>query len=381
MVKWFLTVILKLLFGLFLTTSLIFAQVVPAPDPSPPASDLASSSGSDSLKAITKIVDAALGANLVAAFKNAGLGIAGGLMGGARIIAGSLALATILWIIVISLVKNESVLPGVTEELIYAIITAALLGWYAQIVNDIVGLGEWVLATTGGSLRQAVVGFVDGMMAKIIDVIVKGFQNVVSLKGWLLGGAIDWAISILLLLVATYFMVIALLELIGVVLAGPVVIGIAVALGPLFIASFASQWTRRWFNQWINFFVNGAMLTAMVVVVLTLINNVVVRDIGLAPSGFLAGEALALALLAAGMGKIFSSIPSLADGLFPGRTGAGSASAGAKVFTSAPKTAMSGAASTAQGVASGGSLVASAGQKVLAAANMVKNATRVSNLG
>ena len=302
-------------------------------------------------------------------------------MGGARIIAGSLALATILWIIVISLVKNESVLPGVTEELIYAIITAALLGWYAQIVNDIVGLGEWVLATTGGSLRQAVVGFVDGMMAKIIDVIVKGFQNVVSLKGWLLGGAIDWAISILLLLVATYFMVIALLELIGVVLAGPVVIGIAVALGPLFIASFASQWTRRWFNQWINFFVNGAMLTAMVVVVLTLINNVVVRDIGLAPSGFLAGEALALALLAAGMGKIFSSIPSLADGLFPGRTGAGSASAGAKVFTSAPKTAMSGAASTAQGVASGGSLVASAGQKVLAAANMVKNATRVSNLG
>lgn len=362
----FFSAFLLLFAGLFLASGVALAQV--APD----------ASGSKSLYVISGAVDNVLGQNLTDNFKSAGLDIATRLMGGAKILAGALALATLLWQVLIAMVNGDSVFVAATESVLYAVVAAALLAMYPQIVNDIVGLGTWMLGATGKTLGTAVHDFMIVMFVKMIDVIVKGFENVVSLKGLIFLSALDGIVSMLLLAVATFFMITALVELIGVVLAGPVVIGIAIALGPLFIATLASHWTRRWFSQWINFLVNGAMLTGMVVIVLILVTGFIATGVGAASTGYLTGEALMLALLGAGMGKIFSSIPSLADGLFPGRTSAGSASAGGKAITSAPQAAKSAATSAAQGVSAGGKAIQSAGEKMSATANVIKAASRMS---
>ncbi|UUZ66554.1 type IV secretion system protein (plasmid) [Polaromonas sp. P1-6] len=210
-------------------------------------------------------------------------------------------------------------------------VTAALLQMFPVILNDIIGLGNYVAAsisgsgTAGGALGKAAHDFIAAFLAKFVDVVVKSIQNMGTGVLDFFSAPMDMVASLFFLVVACYFAFGALLELVGVVLVGPVVIGIAVALSPLFIATLASHWTRRWFDQWFNFLINGAMLTAMVVLVLTLLTGVVAATIGTTATSFQVGEALGLALLAAGMGKIFAAIPSFADALLPGRTSAGAA--------------------------------------------------------
>lgn len=383
--RWF--SVFAFLTGLFLASSSAFSApppVAPAPAPAPSSivSDVSRIANGASLYVIGGTIDRALGGNLVQNFKTSGLSIASGLMGGAKILGGALALAALLWEIILALIKGESTLPATTECLLYAVVTAALLGNYTQIVNDIVGLGTWLIGATGKTLGTATHDFIQSIYTKLIDVIVKAIENMSTINIVKLSASlIDAVIAIFLIAIAAFFMIISLVELIGVVLAGPVVIGIAVALGPLFVATLASSWTRRWFSQWINFLVNGAMLTGLVVVVLMLVTGFITLNVGAPSSGYLSGEALMLALLAAGMGKIFSAIPSMADGLFPGRTSAGSASAGAKVISAAAQTAKGAATGAGAGAVAGGKAVASAGREVTATARVIQAANRMSNLG
>jgi type IV secretory pathway VirB6-like protein len=348
-------------------TSLAFAQtdmsVLGAPNP---AAAPGSGGGLESLRSIGGYIQQVIGIDLMARFLATALGISTTLMPAALVIGGALALATILWQVMVAMINKDSAMTAATEALLYASLAAALLTMYRSIVQDIVGLGTFIAGRVGSgggnALGSAAQGFIEAYLAKFVDIVVKSTENVSGVVSFFTSG-IDMLASFFFMLIACWFAFGALIELIGVVIMGPLVVGIGVALGPLFVSTLASHWTRRWFDQWFNFLLNGAILTAIVVVVLTLLTGVIAATVGVGTGGFQTGEALGLALISAGMGKVFSSIPSFADALLPGRTSAGSALNSGKSSSPVPASktvasAAAGSAAPAAGAVAGASPLA-----------------------
>lgn len=284
------------------------------------------SGNAQSLTVIQSVIENLFGSgsgNLLEKFVASGLTIASGLNSVALPLAGALALASMLWHIMLAMANRKSATDAAIEGILFAVLTAFLIAQYASIVTSVVGFGQTILTSTGFNLGQAVTNFMNGFLAKFIDVIVKGFEAFGSVN-WFLG-ATDILFGVALMVLACFFAFMAMIELVGVLLIGPVVLGLAIAIGPIFIACLASTFTRRWFNQWFNFLINGAVLSAITVIVLTLLTQVVTLGIGTIGQGSVSGQAIAMALIAVGSAKIFSSIPGFADSILPGRTGAGSA--------------------------------------------------------
>jgi type IV secretory pathway VirB6-like protein len=86
-----------------------------------------------------------------------------------------------------------------------------------------------------------------------------------------------------------------------------------------------SRYTRAWFGQWLNYLVSSAFLTVVAVIVLKLLSTIFASSFEKFGEGKSAATALGIAMIAAGMTKLFESIPSITDAIFPGRTGAAGA--------------------------------------------------------
>ncbi|ABM39512.1 type IV secretion system protein [Polaromonas naphthalenivorans] len=264
------------------------------------------------------------GESLIKRFTGSGLTIAGSLTSTVALpLAGALALASMLWHIMLAMANRKSPTDAAIEGILFAVLTAFLISQYASIVRDVVKFGDMVITATGGTVGESVTNFMTGFLVKFIDVIVKGF-SAFSITSWLTGSA-DMLFGVALMVLACFFAFTAMIELVGVLLMGPVVVGLAIAIGPIFIACLASTFTRRWFNQWFNFLVGGAFLTAVTVIVLKLLTEVVTAGVGAIGEGSVSGQALAMAMIAVGTAKIFAAIPNFADSILPGRTGAGQA--------------------------------------------------------
>lgn len=311
-----------------------------------------------SLQAIANTINRTFGgggeAGMMERFKSKGLAIASGLGVVAKALAGVLALVSLVWAVLIAMASNQSSIDAAVESIIFATITAFLLFNYPSIVNDVMTLAASVSSSVGiGGVGEAVSEFIRGFFFVFVDTVVKGISGL-SFTDWVLKAA-DLIVGVLLMLIACFFAFTALIELIGVLLIGPVVVGLAIAVGPIFVACIASPYTRRWFDQWLNFLIGGAFLSVITLIVLTLLNAVVTVQITQDAGGSLAGQALAVALLGMGCAKIFAAIPGLADSLFPGRTGAGKAVVSSKDMGQAAKAvpAAAGAASSAGGAAKG----------------------------
>ncbi|ABM59423.1 type IV secretion system protein [Verminephrobacter eiseniae] len=284
----------------------------------------------DSLVFIADIINSILGKNLIQLFVDSAMTIADKLDPLAMGLAAGLALIAMLWALLVAMIDKSSALTAMVEPLIFAVLTALLLANYGMLVNDIVQLGQEVIEVTGKSVGEAFMGFVN----VFLRTFSKMFAASVKEAGFTLKFAEvlgEMLITLLFLAIAFVFILLACKELIGVFLIGPVALGIGVALGPLFIATLPLPKTRRWLDQWLNFLINAAMLTALAIIAMVLVQELVidVADKFQTPNDKATiGKAIAIALVAAGLGKVFSAIPGFADALLPGRTGAGNAMSG-----------------------------------------------------
>ena len=330
----------------------------------------------ESLKLVAGFIDSILGKNTIDMFVTSAIGIAGNLNEMAMGLAATFALIATLWAILMAMVSRQSVLTALVEPLIFATLTALLLANYSMIVNDVVSLGQHALAATGKTVGSAFTGFLDAFLKVFLDLFINTLKRFNS--GWSFITIIFEAIVAFLILAAAGVLVlIALKDVIAVFLTGPVALGIGVAVGPLLIATLPWPATKRWFDQWINFMINAAMLTALAVIVMVLIQGAIIQSV----AGFAKGEdgtvgkALAIALVAASLSKIFQAIPTFADALFPGRTGAGAAMVDigkgvgnmAKDAVKLASAMASGGASAVAGMAKAASGMAGAGMRTGAA--------------
>lgn len=283
------------------------------------AAQSAANGGTASLGRISDIVTKSLGINILQRFVKAAEPVARDLKSYALILGGALALASMTWNIMMAIALRDSPMDVALEAIIYASMAAFLIANYGLIVGDLVAVGSKIITASGfGDLSTVLADFIFSYFQKLFETVMTGLAKMASFTGWFTG-ALDLIISGVLLVVAFVFGIRALIELIGVALLGPVLVGVGIAVGPLFIACLASNWTRSWFQKWLDFLLNGTVLTAIVVIVVGLVKNVIVVSNPVV-GGSLTGEALSLALISVALGKIFSSIPGMVDALLPGRS-------------------------------------------------------------
>lgn len=309
----------------------------------------------ESIGFIVKIIGSVFssGNTLVASFQAQGLVIALKLNDGALILAGLLLTASMAWEIIMDMKDDKSPVSGVVENLLYGSLVVFLIKIYPTIISDATSLGSYVMD------KVSTDGFSGAVNKLIQSFFVTTFQTIGSEYGkvWNLGNAWDMLVkagdAIVAFIIAFFVMILCLLalaEIFGVVFVAPVILGLAVALGPLFIATLASSWTRSWFEQWINFLINAVMLMSVLTIVLVLISTALVPTLNAATSAgtSLSGPMLVMGLFALAMGKVISGVPSYADGLFPGRTSAAKGSASAKEMGNIAKPVQKKATDTAK---------------------------------
>ena len=306
----------------------------------------------ESLRLIAQVIDSVLGRSTIDMFVGAGMPIASNLNGLAMSIAGALALIALLWALLIAMLSKKSAFSAMMEPVIFSALTAMLLTNYGMIVGDVVDLGQKAISASGTSVGTAFTNFVDTFFGSFINIFISVLSRFKFSWGFF-SIVLEAVIALVILAGAGVLILIAMKDIVAVFLTGPVALGIGVAVGPLFIATLPMPATRRWFDQWINFLINAAMLTALAVIVMVLIQNAILNTM----KGFMVGQTgtvgklLALALIAASLSKVFQAIPSFADALFPGRTGAGSAmsSAPGNMIANAAQGAVKGASNAANG--------------------------------
>lgn len=343
--------------GVFLS-SIFFSTITMAADAAGAGNEI------QSLRMVANFIDSVLGRNAVDMFVSSAMPIAGGLNTMASSIAGSLALISLLWSLLLAIVSKKSALSAMMEPIIFSILTALLLANYSMIVTDVVALGQDAISATGQTVGSAFTRFLDVFLMAFINLIVAVMERF-SMTWGIFSVVLEAVIALVVLAVAAVLVLIALVDIVAVFLTGPVALGVGVAVGPLFIATLPLGATRRWFDQWLNFIINASMLTALAVIVMVLVQNAILESV----TSFMGGETgtigkvVAIALIASSLSKIFQAIPSFADALFPGRTGAGSAMSqapgsaianAAKAGAQAASSAASGAARAAGGMLKAG---------------------------
>ncbi len=303
------------------------ALAQPDPTPAPAVPVAAATSNIQSISIITSMVSSIVGTGFAMKFINAGKAIAAKFTQGALTIAGALALMTLIWEITINMKDGKPLLEGVVETMMFCAVVMFLISKYTMIVDDLRGIGEYILQqVAGGDIGSAVSQFISTFLVKIFQMVSQSWAELTKLQS--IFEIVDALLALVLSLAAFGFALMATVEILSVALVGPFTFALGIALGPFFVCTLVSSWTRRWFDQWINFMVNAACLTGILAIALAIISTAVIAGspvMSTATGNSLAAEALGLALFASIMGKLISAVPNYADALFPGRTSAGSA--------------------------------------------------------
>lgn len=316
---------LVLIFALLVLCQSALAQTNPPPSPAVPAA--AATTNIQSISIITNMVSSIVGTGFALKFINAGKAMASKFTQGALAIAGALALMTITWELTMNMKDGKPLLEGVVETMMFCAIVMFLISKYALIVDDLRGIGEYIVQqVAGGDIGAAVSQFISTFLVKIFQMVSQSWAELTQLQSMF--EIIDALLALVLSLAAFGFALMATVEILSVALVGPFTFALGIALGPFFVCTLVSSWTRRWFDQWLNFMVNAACLTGILAIALAIISTAVIAGsqvMSTATGNSLAAEALGLALFASIMGKLISAVPNYADALFPGRTSAGSA--------------------------------------------------------
>ena len=271
------------------------------------------------------IVNGVLG-NFSDTVKSAALSMANTTNRIALSLAAALAVASLVWKVLIDMLQKKSVMGSAIEVIIYATITVALLTSYTIVVDQVWNLASALLNSLAPNGKSAIGVYVSTFwdaLGRVFTNITNAWSKVGILSGSVL--VIDAVGALIVMIGVIFLMVTSLATIIGVFVMGPVYFGIGIVFGPVMIATFAADYTRPWFNKWFEFLVGSAMLTVVASVVLVIISAIVtgtVDRIGVGGNSALMSM-IGVAILSLSFSKLFESVPAITDALFPGRTGAG----------------------------------------------------------
>lgn len=280
--------------------------------------------------AFTYVVDNSIGAGFADAVKNSALGLAARTQTVAYSFAGILALISIFWKGMLTMLERKSIIAPVMEVLIYSSVAVAVIANYTVFVEQIWDIATALLnAIAGAGGVGAALGTYISTFFGAVGTIFRSISDTWASVGFWQATTMmmDMLGSVILLVGICIMMIMASVEIIGVFVMGPVFFAVGIVFGPIMIATLASDFTRKWFDQWLNFLISSAMLTTVAVTVLMLLSataGAAASRIAATPGGgFLA--LIGLGILTMSLSKLFSAVPAITDAIFPGRTGAGSA--------------------------------------------------------
>lgn len=330
-------------------------------------------------KPVEKILD---DKSMLRTFSDAGKGISGGIQWSAKTLAGVLLSIVLAAGIANALASGKGVSGVVIDVILLGSIVAALLAGYNSLVDVGISLAESLNAEVGGTLFNALLDFLNtfiGIVTGVYNAMTTGF----SCMEWgvgMIAKLIDLLFGLIILCAAMILVVLAFAEILYVILLGPVLVGVGVAVGPLFIATLASKATKSFFDKWLAFLASSLLVQFVALLVLKLMSVVMIAAAKSSGSdGSFVVQALGIALIAHMMSKLFQSVPGIASALTGGKLGVssgGSASLGAAAGAAggAVAGAAMGAAKMAGAVSTGGASLAAAGAAGVAKAQSMKSA-------
>lgn len=269
-------------------------------------------------------VNAVIGTDFSDRVKDSAVGLSGGLQGLATGLAGALTLISLIWGVMLAMLEKKPVVPAAVEALLFGIIALMLIRSFVVLVDTVYGMAMGTMNAVGLNVGNTFREFIQSIASSVASV----FSNISRQAefNWRFAEVLlEGIFALLVLAIAAYFLLKSLSSIMGVFIMGPIFLGVGIVVGPVMCATVASSFTRQWFQQWLNFLVGSAFLTVTAVVVLRLLAGIFSPAFQQLGGGSTAAIALGIAMVAAGLAKLFEAIPGITDAIFPGRTGAGRA--------------------------------------------------------
>jgi type IV secretory pathway VirB6-like protein len=254
----------------------------------------------------------------------------------ALILAGLLALSYFLWGILDSFAGGgDSFMGIVVGSLVPAVIVAACLGSYSSLVSTSGGLqgllSSFTQAATGSSSASSAIStFMQQIFNTLASTVVAFFQALgcIPLLSWTIGLIAEVLLGSVIIIAALVFAVISVGELVGVMLTGILMVGIAVAVGPLFVACAVCKWSGDFFKGWLKFLLGASAYQMIISVVLSLVSSMLtsaqsqISSVNPATTDSTSGISIAGLLGLLGitwiLTHLFKEIPRIASSLFGG---------------------------------------------------------------
>ncbi len=245
-------------------------------------------------------------------------------------LGGGFALLAMLLDVALAMTKRQSVLEVLVPSIIIALTAAILVKNYAALVHFLVG--------TVTDIEVAVTGETDpfSMLFQTFYVI---FLSLVHGMGLALSSACGFPgffthIGEILMigfvgLLTAFALAYAFIEIVGVALLPLLMIGIGIAVGPVFVGLLGSRWTQKWAFKWIEFMIAALLINLFVLVGLELLSKTFgVMSTNAVNAGSTALSMFGMLIMSLALGKIFSSIPGMANAMVPGHSGISAAGGG-----------------------------------------------------
>ena len=259
--------------------------------------------------------------------------------------------------------KSKSMLQVLFDVGIPCIFAALFIKGYPEMIAKFEGLLDvfrnlgGVPGKTGGPF-SAILKVYTAAVGNVTTAIQNAFSNIGDAFNWkdvLLSTTPKLTLALVDLLVTTLFalailvlLLIGVSEVLGLLLIGPFLFAVGVALGPLMIAGLATPWTRDYFTKWVQFLVISAGLTGVINVIFIIAATMMEKSgAGTSTGDPTAVGLVIMAILILTINSMISQAPSIASALFPGHVGVSKSSGGAVV--NAGKKAMGGMAMPVKG--------------------------------
>ncbi|PNE59737.1 hypothetical protein A8H39_00895 [Paraburkholderia fungorum] len=254
----------------------------------------------------------------------------------ALVLAGVLSLSYFLWGIVDSFAgSGDSFMGIVVGSLVPAVVVAACLGSYSSLVGTSGGLqgvlSSFTQAATGSSSASSAIStFMQQIFNTLASTVVAFFQALgcIPLLSWTIGLIAEVLLGSIIIIAALIFAVVSVGELVGVMLTGILMVGIGVAVGPLFVACAVCKWSNDFFKGWLKFLLGASAYQMVISVVLSLVSSMLtsaqtqISSVNPATADSTSGISIAGLLGLLGitwiLTHLFKEIPRIASSLFGG---------------------------------------------------------------
>uniref|UniRef100_E6QMV2 TrbL/VirB6 plasmid conjugal transfer protein n=1 Tax=mine drainage metagenome TaxID=410659 RepID=E6QMV2_9ZZZZ len=244
-------------------------------------------------------------------------------------LGGGFALLAMLLDVALAMTKRQSVIEAIVPSIILALTAVILVKNYAELVNFFV--------VTVKNIESAAAGETDpfSMIFQTFYAIFSSLLHGIELSlapacglGFL--GHIGDVLMIGFVGILTIFaLVFAFIEIVGVTLLPLLMIGIGIAVGPVFVGLLGSRWTQKWTFKWIEFMIAALIINLFVLIGLKLLSETFASIANnFSNAGATALSMCGMLIMSLALGKIFSSIPGMAHAMVPGHSGISGAGGG-----------------------------------------------------